>query len=192
MRKAAGLTLPEVLVSAGMILAITFVLWAVLSGSYTATLHGATTIELHHRAREATRRMLPLLHTAVRPRGVLEAIYEPYVGQTLPTCDFVTSVDLLAGGGVDPPPYDPYTGRPLKLYRLKFEDGEVSLVRMSHQYREEVLARNLYDVAFRRDAVGLLTILVEVKEESRDARNQLTDRFYRMSSMVELPAYSIR
>lgn len=194
MRKNPGLTLAEVLVSAGMILAMTLVLWAVLSGSYTAALHGATTIEMHHRAREAMRRMLPILHSAVRPRGELEAIYTPYVGETLPTCHFVTSFDHLAGtgGGGDPPPYDPHTGRPLKLYRLLFERGEVVLERATPPFKSKVLARNLYDVGFRRDAVGLVTIIVEVREPSRDASNRITDRSYRMSSMVELPAYSIR
>ena len=132
MRKR-GFTLPELLVSMGIMSTIMLILVAMYNTSYTSFRLGSSRMSLQDQARQCMNRITPYLASAVAPTDTTDAIRSPGLtpSGTVYNVDFWTpndflntNFDSLAIYNPDLPGYDPRSTT-LYMYRIAFPDPGV-------------------------------------------------------------------
>jgi len=181
-----GLTLPELMISLGLIALLTLALTLVFHQSNRVAAMGGKRLDVQQAVRETLRRLAPLLESAVPPGPGEPAILFPDEGDTALRIEFYSPTDLLGDQAVD------LRNPTFRLYKIEFSAPSLWLEQVDPPPTREprMLASRLHKAEFTVLDPGTVRIAVEAREKGKDARNQ--DRTFeeRLETALHLPYFA--
>lgn len=177
-----GLTLPELLVSMG-ILSLMALLLSQLTWSGTRALAGGEDrIALEHEMREAKRRVELCLSTAGSPGLGTPALVKPELDETTSNLRFLSLVDLLETGVAQDP------ANPVFIeYRLRTQEGGLWLDRVDGLGEPERVCRGVSQINYTNISQRAVLVELTIAGEVRNARNKAELQTRQARFTVSLP-----
>ncbi|MBT9588235.1 hypothetical protein IV102_33165 [bacterium] len=178
-------SIAEVLVAAGIGLALMALGLRLFLQIGAATLSGSSQLELQLSTRETLRRLVPYLKMATPPNSQQTAVYAPDIGQTAGNVVFCSPEDVF---DASPPAFDPRNPSYI-LLQVRWDTATQKLILEDfyNPTRNSILARKVSKFRVTRSHRIGLRIEVERQTLSRDLRgNPKTVRF-ELSDTLQLP-----
>jgi hypothetical protein len=191
MTRCDGLTLAELIISMGLLVVLTGLLAAVYGNSYSSFRRGTTRMHVNQQAREVVRRITPMVMCAKPINELEEAILLPEIGNSGPALEFTTADHVLEDMA-------PINARNPIHYRflishdadLTVKIQELNLSTGAPTGTPRILAHNVAELDFSREAVNLVRLRVVTSDEIRNASNQLEEVRVERSAILAVPYYS--
>lgn len=180
-----GLSLAEVLVAMAVMGVLSIALLNIFGLTMTSVRHGEGHLAMQMKAREAVRRLEPLLSTAIPPTTTQEAIYLPAVGGSGTSIRWSSTEDLFGTNAITPRAPHFY------LYEINFAGGALTMRRIDPPGPDSrVLATNLDAASFEHLTLNTVRVQVQVSEQVRRAAGAHETLTQKLETLIQLPYYT--